>query len=153
VSASDPEGNPIILTAENAQPGFPLPDFVTFTDNGDGTGLFRFEPTAGDRGEYAMTLLAADDGDGGGQWAELENAFTFVVTVEAENEPPVFDYIQRIGGVAEDEMYRAFNMGIGMVVMVGGDDAAAFEAHLDGLGESHYRIGEIVKGGGKVRYV
>jgi phosphoribosylaminoimidazole (AIR) synthetase len=44
-------------------------------------------------------------------------------------------------------------MGIGMVAIVGRAEAAAFEAHLDGLGEVHYRIGEIVEGDGKVLYV
>jgi phosphoribosylformylglycinamidine cyclo-ligase len=67
--------------------------------------------------------------------------------------PGVFEYIQKVGGVADDEMYRAFNMGIGMVAMVGAEDAAAFEDHLDTLGEAHYRIGEIVKGEGTVLYV
>jgi len=67
--------------------------------------------------------------------------------------PPLFEYIRKVGRVAEDEMYRAFNMGIGMVAIVSVAQAAAFEAHLDTLGETHYRIGEILAGEGKVLYV
>ena len=93
VNVTDPDGNPLSLSAENAEPGFPLPEFVTFTDNGDGTGLFRLTPTVGDRGDYGLTVLARDDGDGGGRWAEIESAFTFIATVDSPNEPPRWDYI------------------------------------------------------------
>jgi hypothetical protein len=40
-----------------------LPRFVTFVDNGNGTGLFTFQPGLGDRGNYA-NLFATDNGDG-----------------------------------------------------------------------------------------
>ncbi len=93
VSATDPDGNPLELRGENAAPGFPMPDFVTFVDNGDGTGLFRVAPTVGDRGDYGLTLFARDDGDGGGPWAPLEQSSTFIVTVESPNEPPQWNYI------------------------------------------------------------
>ena len=67
--------------------------------------------------------------------------------------PPLFEYIQRVGRVAEHEMYRTINMGIRMGAIVGAAEAEAFEAHLDSLGEAHYRIGEILKGEGEVLYV
>ena len=59
---------------------------------------------------------------------------------------PVFTVMQKIGRVADDEMYRAFNMGVGMVCAIGPDDAEAFAAHLDSVGEPHFRIGSIVPG-------
>jgi large repetitive protein len=93
VTVTDPEGNPLTLTAESGLPGFPLPSFVTFTDNGDGTGRFRFAPGVGDRGDHPVVLRAADDGDGGGPWAHLTSSLTFLVTVESLNEPPQWDYI------------------------------------------------------------
>jgi phosphoribosylformylglycinamidine cyclo-ligase len=65
---------------------------------------------------------------------------------------PVFSVMQTIGRVADDEMYRAFNMGVGMVCVVAPEKASAFEAHLDGLGEKHFRIGAIVPGGRNVIY-
>jgi phosphoribosylformylglycinamidine cyclo-ligase len=66
---------------------------------------------------------------------------------------PVFEYIRRVGGVAEDEMYRTFNMGIGMVAIVSPDDADLLESQLKDAEEPCYRIGEIIRGDGKVHYV
>ena len=42
VQATDPDGNPLTLSVKNGIAGFPLPGFVTFTDNGDGTGVLHF---------------------------------------------------------------------------------------------------------------
>jgi phosphoribosylformylglycinamidine cyclo-ligase len=58
--------------------------------------------------------------------------------------PPVFDWLERHGNVARDEMHRVFNCGIGMVVVVAGADAARAIARLEALGERAFRIGEIV---------
>jgi len=60
--------------------------------------------------------------------------------------PPIFGLIQKRGRVAEREMYRTFNMGIGMVAMVGPDDAARALMHLAKLGQKAWVIGELVKG-------
>jgi len=59
---------------------------------------------------------------------------------------PVFDLLGRIGNVPESDMYRTFNMGIGMVVIASQSDADAVRKHLDQQGESHYDIGSIVEG-------
>jgi len=67
--------------------------------------------------------------------------------------PPLFDYLQRVGGVAVDEMDRTFNMGVGMVLVVASGDVGAVERHLDDLGEPHHAIGEVVAGKQEVRYV
>ena len=66
--------------------------------------------------------------------------------------PPLFPFLERHGGVALEEMYRAFNMGVGMVVIAGLPEADLLEAHLDRVGQPHHRIGEIVPGDGTVRY-
>jgi phosphoribosylformylglycinamidine cyclo-ligase len=65
--------------------------------------------------------------------------------------PPVFDWLQRTGRVADDEMLRTFNCGIGMVVVVARDIAQAAESLLRELGETVHRIGEIRPGTGQVR--
>ena len=41
--------------------------------------------------------------------------------------PPIFDIIQREGSVSDDEMYRVFNMGLGMVAVCGEQDLGAFQ--------------------------
>ncbi|RMF85223.1 MAG: phosphoribosylformylglycinamidine cyclo-ligase, partial [Nitrospirae bacterium] len=64
-------------------------------------------------------------------------------------EPPVFGAI-RAGGVAEAEMRRTFNLGIGMVLVAGPEEAAAIEADLAARGEAVHRIGAVVAGEGGV---
>jgi phosphoribosylformylglycinamidine cyclo-ligase len=59
---------------------------------------------------------------------------------------PVFDLLARLGNVPELEMYRTFNMGIGMVVVVGAEQASLVRAHFDGQVQAHYDIGRIVEG-------
>jgi phosphoribosylformylglycinamidine cyclo-ligase len=57
--------------------------------------------------------------------------------------PPLFGWLQRHGGVADAEMHRVFNCGIGMALIVAPEDAAAAAAHLSAAGETVSRIGEI----------
>ena len=64
--------------------------------------------------------------------------------------PPLFRLIQKGGAVAEDEMYRTFNMGIGMVVIVDPGDLHDVEHSLERRGETSFVIGSVVKGSGVV---
>jgi phosphoribosylformylglycinamidine cyclo-ligase len=59
---------------------------------------------------------------------------------------PVFELLQRLGSIEEHEMYRTFNMGIGMVIMCTKIDAVSIKSHLEAAGESCYEIGQIVRG-------
>jgi phosphoribosylformylglycinamidine cyclo-ligase len=63
---------------------------------------------------------------------------------------PVFRWLQREGRVADDEMHRTFNMGIGMVLVVPLHREGEVTRHLAARGETHYRIGEIVAGNRRV---
>jgi phosphoribosylformylglycinamidine cyclo-ligase len=67
--------------------------------------------------------------------------------------PPVFQYLQREGRIAEEEMLRTFNMGIGMVLVVPLHREAEVVGHLAAVRETHYRIGEIVRGNRKVIFL
>jgi phosphoribosylformylglycinamidine cyclo-ligase len=58
--------------------------------------------------------------------------------------PPVFDWLQREGGIADDEMHRVFNCGIGMAIVVDAALADDAIARLAAAGETAVRIGEIV---------
>ncbi|ANM28671.1 phosphoribosylaminoimidazole synthetase [Acidobacteria bacterium Mor1] len=66
---------------------------------------------------------------------------------------PVFSYLQEKGKVAADEMYRAFNMGVGMAVIPEPTHRDALVAHLEAAGERPVEIGKIVAGDGQVSYV
>ncbi|MBL8511233.1 MAG: phosphoribosylformylglycinamidine cyclo-ligase [Betaproteobacteria bacterium] len=59
------------------------------------------------------------------------------------NPPAVFNWLQREGQIADDEMARTFNCGIGMVVIVAANDADAAQQHLQAAGEGVSRIGTI----------
>ena len=58
---------------------------------------------------------------------------------------PIFQAIQERGKVALDEMYRVFNMGIGLILVVAPEHADRVIAKAGALGDRAYRIGEIVK--------
>ena len=60
--------------------------------------------------------------------------------------PSIFSFLQAKGDVEEEEMYRVFNMGIGMVVVLSPDDIDAALSSLSASGESAYLIGEVVAG-------
>ena len=66
--------------------------------------------------------------------------------------PSIFPFLQAKGDVEEEEMYRVFNMGVGMVVVLSPDDVDAALSSLSASGESAYLIGEVVAGerGGQV---
>jgi phosphoribosylformylglycinamidine cyclo-ligase len=66
---------------------------------------------------------------------------------------PIFDLIARIGNVSKQEMYRTFNMGIGMVVVTSAEDANRVGERLDALGERHYEIGRVVEGPQRVSII
>ncbi len=57
--------------------------------------------------------------------------------------PPLFQWLQQAGNVADAEMHRVFNCGIGMVVVVSAEDADAAAAKLVAAGETVHRIGRI----------
>jgi phosphoribosylformylglycinamidine cyclo-ligase len=63
--------------------------------------------------------------------------------------PPVFHWLQQAGDIAEDEMFRVFNCGIGMVVIVAASEAKRAASELRASGETVYEIGTIEQGAGE----
>jgi len=63
---------------------------------------------------------------------------------------PIFPFLQEKGNVEDDEMYRVFNLGIGMVAVVSADQVDNIAEDLSNSGEIVYKIGEIAKGDRKV---
>lgn len=57
--------------------------------------------------------------------------------------PPLFSWLQRHGGVADAEMHRVFNCGIGMAVIVAADDADEAIRQLSAAGEQVWKIGTV----------
>jgi phosphoribosylformylglycinamidine cyclo-ligase len=65
---------------------------------------------------------------------------------------PVFDYLRSQGNIDEVEMFRTFNMGIGMILVVSAEDSRAVRESFALRNEPCYEIGSIVAGDGKVYY-
>jgi phosphoribosylformylglycinamidine cyclo-ligase len=73
----------------------------------------------------------------------LPDGLGAVIRRESWPVPPLFRLIQERGHVSEDEMYRVFNMGIGMVAVAGAGEAAAVRA---AIAEETWVIGELAVG-------
>ena len=107
---------------------------------------------------YASQVLSlAGDGlvhaaahiTGGGFHENVPRALPEGLGAEVERgtwpEQPVFSLVQASAGATDDDMFATFNMGIGMVLVVGPDDV---EQVLDRAGGSGFRIGRVVGGPG-----
>jgi hypothetical protein len=109
VSASDPDGDALTLTAE------PLPQGATFADAGDGSGLFEWTPGAA--GNHSVTFRASDDGT-----PPASDRESVTLTIGTVNAPPVLTPIGR----------RSVRVGQPLHVMIratdGDGDALAFVA-------------------------
>jgi phosphoribosylformylglycinamidine cyclo-ligase len=75
----------------------------------------------------------------------LAAGLTAILERDAWTMPPVFSWLQHEGGVAEQEMHRAFNCGIGMAVVVAAADAPRAIEFLQAAGETVWDIGSIEK--------
>ena len=62
-------------------------------------------------------------------------------------EPPIFQLIQEKGAISNDDMFHAFNMGLGMLVLVPAEQVPLAQQTL---GDEVFVVGEIIKGEGKV---
>ncbi len=65
--------------------------------------------------------------------------------------PPVFGLIQKLGNVVDEEMFRVFNMGIGLILVVSKNQTNGIIRRLSSLKETPYWIGEVTEGNGEVR--
>ncbi|MFC6687885.1 phosphoribosylformylglycinamidine cyclo-ligase [Jhaorihella thermophila] len=70
------------------------------------------------------------------------------IDLDAWDLPPVFDWMAQTGNIAEAEMLKTFNCGIGMVAVCAADRADALAELLSGAGETVHRLGEVVAGRG-----
>lgn len=66
--------------------------------------------------------------------------------------PPLFEHLQQLGNVDEDEMFRTFNMGIGLIAVIPAEQVKKVKAILNRANERHFLIGRITRGTRKVVY-
>jgi phosphoribosylformylglycinamidine cyclo-ligase len=63
---------------------------------------------------------------------------------------PIFTLMQEIGNIPDAEMYRAFNMGVGMVIICAPRDAESIQSHFSRRGQTCYEIGRVGEGNREV---
>jgi len=66
--------------------------------------------------------------------------------------PPLFTLLQQRGAISTDEMYRAFNMGVGLILICAAADADHVIKRLEQSGERSILMGQVVAGDRDVRY-
>jgi phosphoribosylformylglycinamidine cyclo-ligase len=66
--------------------------------------------------------------------------------------PPLFEHLQHLGNVEDDEMLRTFNMGIGLIAVIPAEKIKKAKAILNRANERHCLIGRVVRGERKVNY-
>ena len=91
---------------------------------------------------------------GGGFYENIPRALPDEMGAEVDaaawEMPAVFRLLQEWGNVDWAEMYRTFNMGIGMVLIASEEEAARIEAHLGAQHETVFRIGRVTEGAHEV---
>jgi len=75
-----------------------------------------------------------------------------VVDLASWTVPPLFEHLQQLGNVEQDEMLRTFNMGIGLIVVVPAEQVKKAKAILNRANERHHIIGRIARGDRRVIY-
>lgn len=81
----------------------------------------------------------------------MQQGLTAEVDTKSWQPLPFFKFLQEKGGIAPSEMYKVFNMGIGMIVIVGKDRLDEAGRILRENGSGYYITGKVVKGGIPVR--
>ena len=66
--------------------------------------------------------------------------------------PAVFSWLQSLGDISTDEMFRVFNMGVGLTLVVSDYYAESIQHQLADLGLDSWPIGKIVEGCGESRW-
>ena len=137
-----------------------LPDGGATERDGQSVGATLLEPTR----IYVRSLLALLESCPVGAMAHITGGglpdnvvrvlpahLDAVIDASAWERPPLFDWLQQHGGIADAEMLRTFNCGIGMVVAVPATAVDRAGEILAAHGETVYPIGALEAGSGRVR--
>lgn len=75
------------------------------------------------------------------------------IDINSWQQQPIFDWLQATGRIDTDEMRRTFNCGVGMIAVVGADQADDAIEVLNANGERAWRLGQVAAGAGPVAYI
>jgi len=79
----------------------------------------------------------------------LPEGLSVEIDASSWQRPPVFSLIQKDGNIAKQEMYRTFNMGIGMVLIVPESESEKMLVELESMNCESYIMGQVIKGNKK----
>jgi phosphoribosylformylglycinamidine cyclo-ligase len=82
----------------------------------------------------------------------LPRGVTAVIETASWPAQPIFEHLRELGKIPHDEMFRTFNMGLGMLLVVPSKKFKKTQTVLERAGEKAYTVGRIVKGERKVIY-
>jgi phosphoribosylformylglycinamidine cyclo-ligase len=82
----------------------------------------------------------------------LPRGMAAIIEMGSWTVPPIFEHLQKLGNVAQDEMLRTFNMGLGMLLVVPSAKFKKAQSVIERAGEKAFTVGRIVKGERKVIY-
>ena len=104
-----------------------------------------------------VTVKACSHITGGGFYENVPRMMTQGLTAQIDLSTfprlPIFDLIQKTGGIPERDMYNTFNMGIGMILALPAEQAEQALSVLKGAGETAYQIGRVIPGEAGVELV
>lgn len=83
----------------------------------------------------------------------LPDGLVAIIDSSSYEVPRIFNEIQTRGAISEEEMYRVFNMGIGMILVVDPSGEAEIRRHLESVSIPGYPLGAVGEGKGGVRFV
>ena len=87
---------------------------------------------------------------GGGLLENIPRILPDNVSVEIKrgtwDELPIFGTMQKLGNVTDSEMFRTFNMGVGMIIVCAKTDVQKIKAHIENFVEKCFEIGRVVEG-------
>ena len=87
---------------------------------------------------------------GGGLLENIPRILPEDTAVEIENGSwpvlPIFQLLQRLGDVDDNEMFRTFNMGLGMIIVCAPENAHQIKSHVEVSGGECFRVGSVVRG-------
>ncbi len=107
-------------------------------------------PLLGHEGLHTLAHITGGGFPGNVDRVLPENC-TAVINIDAWEPPAIFRFLAETGELSEDELYRTFNMGVGMVIIADESHAAVLADSLRSSGETVYDIGYIEAGSQEVR--
>jgi phosphoribosylformylglycinamidine cyclo-ligase len=82
----------------------------------------------------------------------LPKSVSALIELSSWTVPPLFQHLQQLGNVDQEEMFRTFNMGVGLILVVPADKVKRARSLLERASEKYCVLGRIVKGDRRVIY-